>query len=280
MSGTSTVLPLSANLKWLFTEWAFEERFAVAAAAGFTAVEYASPYEYSIARLRDLLRESGLRQILINSPAYAGIGNSAGIACHPDKVAIFREGFYKALEYANGLSCPFIHLTGGIQPVDYSREQALDVYVENLAWAAQLAAESGRKVLIEAINQRDAPGFILQTLEQAITLISATGSQGVGLLFDVYHCQVQQGDITTRLAQCLPWINHIQIADAPLRNEPGRGEIAWQFVLQQIEALGYKGHIGCEYRPAISTLEGLRWSHLYGEVQQLKTSAPETTEKP
>lgn len=269
MSEASTVLALSANLKWLFTEWPFEERFAVAAAAGFTAVEYASPYEYCAARLQALLRESGLRQILINSPGYAGVGNGSGIACHPDKVTLFREGIHRALEYANQLSCPFIHLLGGIQPAGCSRENALEVYTENVEWAAQLAAQSGRKVLIEAINQRDAPGFILQTLEQAITLISALGGKGVGLLFDVYHCQVQQGDITTHLARCLPWIDHIQVADVPLRNEPGTGEIAWSFVLKQIETLGYKGHIGCEYRPAVSSLEGLKWSHRYAQVQQL-----------
>ncbi|MGI4840601.1 MAG: hydroxypyruvate isomerase family protein [Janthinobacterium lividum] len=263
------MLPLSANLKWLFTEWAFEERFAAAAAAGFTAVEYASPYEYSTARLRALLQESGLRQVLINSPSYAGAGHGSGIACHPDKIGLFREGFENALQYANDLSCPFIHLLGGIKPADCSREHALDIYAENVAWAAHLAARSGRKVLIEAINQRDAPGFILHTLEQAVTLISAIGDKGLGLLFDVYHCQVQQGDITTHLTRCLPWIDHIQIADVPLRNEPGTGEIAWQFLLRHIETLGYRGHIGCEYRPAVSTLEGLKWSHLYGEVQGL-----------
>jgi hydroxypyruvate isomerase len=128
-----------------------------------------------------------------------------------------------------------------------------------VAWAADLASPAGVRLVLESINQRDVPGFFLRTQEEGAAVIEAVGGDRVGLQFDIYHCQVAQGDVTRRLESLMPIVGHIQIADAPDRNEPGTGEIAWDYVFRRIDELGYAGWIGCEYRPATDTVSGLSW---------------------
>jgi hydroxypyruvate isomerase len=253
-------LRFDANLNWLFTEVAFEKRFEQAAQAGFRAVEYPAPYGYSPAVLNKYLRDAGLRQVLINSPAGpVGSPDHHGSACIPDLTATFRDGLLRALEYATGLDTTVIHVMGGVRPDDVSRDAAFATYVTNIAWAAGQAEGTGVTLVLEAINQRDAPGFVLQSIDQAAAVVRAVASRHVGLLFDVYHCQVGQGDLTTRLRELLPLTAHIQVADPPARTEPGTGEIAWEHIFAEIGAAGYAGWIGCEYRPAAGTAEGLGW---------------------
>ena len=255
---------LCANLKWLFTELPFLERFDAAAKAGFTAVEYASPYEFSAEDLRSRLNACDLKQILFNTPpGDPAVGGGSGLACVPGRQEIFREGFKRALEYAAALDCALVHVMAGIQPADANYDTAAAVYVANLAWAAEAAAGSGVKLVLEAINQRDVPGFFLRTQEQGASMIEAIGRDRVGLQFDIYHCQVAQGDITRRMEKLMPVIAHIQLADAPGRNEPGTGEIAWDYVFRRIDELDYRGWVGCEYRPLGETAPGLEWRKRY-----------------
>jgi hydroxypyruvate isomerase len=246
-------LRFDANLGFLFTEVPFEQRFERAAAAGFAAVEYPSPYEHAPETLRKWLDDAGLEQILINAPG------GYGTACQPVRRAEFRDGVRQALDYAGTLGARVIHVPAGIRPPEVSRDHAFAQYVANIGWAASLAEESGVTLTLEAINQRDAPGFILESVEQAADVVRALRPLPVGLQFDVYHCQVSQGDLATRLRALLPLIAHIQIADAPGRHEPGTGEIGWPFLFGLIRSLSYEGWIGCEYRPLGDTLEGLSW---------------------
>jgi hydroxypyruvate isomerase len=256
---------LCANLKWLFTEKAFLERFEAAARSGFNAVEYASPYEYPAADLRARLQDCGLEQVLINTPAGdRADGGGSGFACVPGRQAKFRDGLKQALEYATALDCGLVHVMAGIQPSEVSYDAAAAVYAANLIWAAEAAKGSGVKLVLESINQRDVPCFFLRTQEQGAALVDAIGSDRVGLQFDIYHCQVAQGDITRRMEKLMPLIAHLQLADSPGRNEPGTGEIAWEYVFKRIDELNYRGWIGCEYRPLGETAAGLAWRKRYG----------------
>ena len=244
-----------ANLKWLFNEVPFLDRFDAAARVGFRAVEYASPYEYPAPEIRARLRACDLRQVLFNTPA----GGGSGMACISSRRGEFRDGVRRALDYAAELDCGLVHVMAGIAPPELDRDAATASYVANVAWAADLAAPAGVKLVLEPINQRDVPGFHLRTQEEGAAVIEAIGRDRVGLQFDVYHCQVAQGDLTRRMATLMPVIAHMQIADAPGRNEPGTGEIAWDFVLRRIDELGYAGWVGCEYRPMTETVAGLDW---------------------
>ncbi|HTV90338.1 MAG TPA: 2-oxo-tetronate isomerase [Stellaceae bacterium] len=253
-----------ANLGFLFPDLPFLERFAAAADAGFTAVEYASPYEYTAAELRARLADNGLEQVLINSPAGDRARGERGFACLPGRQGDFRDGVSLALDYAVALRGRLVHVMAGVPPADLPYEAALALYAQNLAWAGEKALAVGVKLTIEPLNPRDAPGYLLKTQEQGAAIVEAIGRDRIGLQFDLYHCQTAQGDVTTRLAALMPLIAHMQLADVPGRHEPGSGEIGWDFVFRRIDELGYAGWIGCEYAPAGDTVEGLSWRRRYG----------------
>ncbi|GAA2264156.1 hydroxypyruvate isomerase family protein [Glycomyces scopariae] len=257
-------LRFDANLKWLFTEHAFEDRFAAAANAGFTAVEYPSPYEYEPARLARLLADNGLEQILVNTPmGPAGSPTRQGLACLPDAVGEYRDGVLRGLEYATALGAPFLHVVGGIVPDGVTRDRAFARYTANIAWAADQAAGTGVRLLLEAQNKRDAPGFVLETQDQAAAVVEAVGPDRAGLLLDFYHAQIDEGDLIRTYQRLQHLVLHLQIADPPSRHEPGTGEIGWRALFSAIAESGYTGWIGCEYRPRNETVPGLAWMKEY-----------------
>ena len=254
----------SANLGFLFPDIPFLERFDAAARAGFAAVEYASPYDHPAPELRARLKAVGLTQVLINSPAGNRAAGERGMACLPGRETAFRDGVGQALDYAVALDCKLVHVMAGVPPEDVAWDTAAALYAANLAWAAEKALAAGVRLVIEPLNPRDAPGYLLRTQEQGAAIVAAIGHDRLGLQFDIYHCQTAQGDVTTRLAALLPAIDHMQLADVPGRHEPGTGEIGWEFVFRRIDELDYAGWIGCEYTPIGDTVAGLAWRQRYG----------------
>jgi hydroxypyruvate isomerase len=255
---------LCANLGFLFSDIPFLDRFAAAAGAGFAGVEFASPYEYRSAELRACLHDNGLTQVLINSPAGNRAAGERGFACLPGRQDTFRDGVEQALDYAVAMGCKLVHVMAGVPPAGLAYDTTLALYVANLAWAGERALAAGVKLVIEPLNPRDAPGYLLSTQEQGAAIVAALGRDRIGLQFDIYHCQSAQGDVTTRLAKLMPVIDHMQLADVPGRHEPGTGEIGWEFVFRRIDELGYGGWIGCEYQPMGDTAAGLSWRRRYG----------------
>jgi hydroxypyruvate isomerase len=253
-----------ANLGFLFPDIPFLERFEAASRAGFTGVEYASPYEYPAAELRSRLNANGLTQVLINSPAGNRAAGERGFACLPGRERIFRDGIEQALDYAVALGCQRVHVMAGVPPTDVAHDTAAALYAANLAWAGERGLAAGVKLVIEPLNPRDAPGYLLRTQEQGAAIAAAIGRDRLGLQFDIYHCQIAQGDVTTRLAALIGAIDHMQLADVPGRHEPGTGEIGWDYVFRRIDDLGYAGWIGCEYTPLGDTAAGLAWRQRYG----------------
>jgi hydroxypyruvate isomerase len=255
---------LAANLSMMFNEVPFLERFAAARKARFDAVEFLFPYEHPSGELRKRLDGEGLTQALFNMPPGDWSKGERGIASLPGRQAEFRDGVKQALDYAGALGCELLHCMAGIVPAGVSPVTAASVYAANLAWAAEQAQAVGVRLVIEPINHRDMPGYFLHTEAQGAAVVEAIGRERLGLQFDVYHCQITEGDITKRMEQFMPVIGHIQIADVPARNEPGTGEIGWKFVFRRMDELGYGGWVGCEYRPAGDTVAGLRWREEFG----------------
>lgn len=259
------MLKFSANLKWLFTEAKLLDRFDEAARAGFTAVEYPTPYEQPIATLVTRLHDCGLRMVLINTPAGdKARGEQSGLACLPDRRAAFRADLLQGLDYATGLGCPLLHLQAGILPNGISRDRGWATYMANVVWAAEQASSAGIRLVLEPINQIDIPGFLLRTQEEAAAVIEAVGPDRVGLQFDIYHCQVEQGSVSRRLQALMPIIDHVQVADSPGRHEPGTGELDWTHMFDTLRRLEYAGWIGCEYTPLGETAAGLEWRERFG----------------
>ena len=254
----------AANLSMMFNEVAFLDRFTAARAAGFEGVEFLFPYDCPATDLRSRLSGEGLTQVLFNMPPGDWTNGERGLACVPGRQVEFREAVKKALDYAAALECRQVHCMAGILPAGVSTTTATAVYAANLAWASEQAKPAGVRLVIEPINHRDMPGYFLNTEAQGAAVVEAIGRDRVGLQFDVYHCQTTEGDITKRMEQFLPVIAHMQIADVPARNEPGTGEIGWRFVFRRMDELGYRGWVGCEYRPAGDTVAGLKWRQEFG----------------
>ena len=250
---------LCANLSMMFNEVPFLDRFEAAAKAGFAGVEFLFPYDHMAAEIHARLDAAGLQQVLFNAPPGDWAAGERGTATLPGRQQEFRDGILRALDYAGALGNTMVHVMAGIPPKDLRPGVAAALYVSNLTWAAEQAAPRGITLIIEPINHRDMPGFFLNTMAQGAAVVEALGRNKLGLQFDVYHCQVTEGDITKRMAALMPLIAHMQIADVPARNEPGTGEIGWSFVFGEMDRLGYAGWVGCEYRPAGDTVAGLVW---------------------
>ncbi|WP_043364543.1 2-oxo-tetronate isomerase [Belnapia sp. F-4-1] len=250
----------AANLSMMFNEVPFLDRFARARAAGFEAVEFLFPYDFPAAEIATRLKDSGLSQVLFNAPPGDWATGERGQAALPGRQAEFREGVKRALDYAAALACPRLHLMAGLTPAGAARDTLLSVYAANLAWAAEECGKAGVLPVIEPINHRDIPGFFLNTTDEAAAIIAAVGGPSkLGLQFDLYHCQITEGDLVKTAERQMPLIAHMQVADNPGRNEPGTGEVNWPFVFQAIDQLGFRGWIGCEYRPKGETEAGLGW---------------------
>lgn len=249
----------AANLTMLFTERPFMERFAAAKATGFDAVEYLFPYAYPAQDLAQALKTHGLQQVLHNLPAGNWDAGDRGIACHPDRVAEFRDGVGQAMGYATALGCPQVNCLAGKLPADIDPAEARSTLVANLQYAAARLQQANIRLLVEPINTFDIPGFFLSRTDQALAVLDDVGSDNLFLQYDIYHAQRMEGELGNTLAKHLARIGHIQLADNPGRNEPGTGEINYAWLFQHIDALGYTGWIGCEYKPAARTEAGLGW---------------------
>jgi len=249
----------AANLTMLFNEVPFLDRFERAAKAGFKAVEFLFPYPFPAAEIKSRLQANGLQLVLHNLPAGNWDGGERGIACLPDRVGEFRDGVGKAIEYATALKCPLVNCLAGIVPAGVEQTKLRDTFVGNIKYAANELKKHDIKLLIEPINTIDIPGFFLNKTAQALQIIADVRSSNLFVQYDIYHMQVMEGDIARTLQKNLARIAHVQLADNPGRNEPGTGEINYPFLFRHLDAIGYRGWIGCEYKPRTTTVEGLGW---------------------
>lgn len=268
----------SANLSLLFADLPFLDRFDAAARAGFQAVEFQFPYDFAVADIKARLNDTGLALVLHNLPAGDWAAGERGLACHPDRVAEFQHGVLKALEVAAVLGTPQLNVLAGLLPTGVAQADARRTLVANLRYAASLMGDNGIRLLMEPINTRDMPGFFVNRTEQALDILDEVGSANLLLQYDIYHAQRMEGELGATLAAHLSRIGHIQLADNPGRHEPGTGEINFHYLFRHLDDLGYRGHVGCEYRPRDAgpggTLAGLGWVAAHG--QRLSPDAAQT----
>lgn len=254
---------LAANLTMMYTEHPFLDRYAAAARDGFSGVEFLFPYEFAAAELKSRLEEHGLTQALFNAPPGDWAAGERGIASLPGREGEFERGFDQALEYAAALGNRSLHVMAGLIRPEQDRAAHREAYLKNLAAAARAAASAGITVVIEPINTRDIPGFFLNRQDEAQAVCAEVGAANLKVQFDIYHCQIVEGDIAMKLQRDMAGIGHIQIAGVPDRHEPDLGELNYPYLFERIDALGYAGWIGCEYRPKADTSAGLGWARPY-----------------
>lgn len=253
----------SANISMLFKESDFFDRFDRAAAAGFKGVEFLFPYEWDKEELAERLRRNGLELVLHNLPAGDWSAGERGLACLSGREGEFKDGVARAIEYARALNCPRLNCLAGIPPVTQPQQQTVGTLVSNVRYAAEETARHGIRLLVEALNARDVPGYYLNSTRQAVELLKAIDRSNVFIQYDIYHMQVMEGDLTRTISEHLQMIEHIQLADVPGRHEPGTGEINFPNLFKAIDDMGYRGWLGCEYVPSQSTEQSLRWLRDY-----------------
>ena len=253
----------AANLSTMFNELPFLDRFEAAAKAGFTAVEFLFPYEHTPVAIAAKLKLHALENVLFNMPPGDWTAGERGLASVPGREEEFRAGVAEALRYARAFGTRRLHAMAGLLLPDMepARQRAKQhaTYVANLRYAAAAAAKHGITVLIEPINTRDMPGYFLNTQADAHAIRDEVAAANLKVQMDLYHVQITEGDLTMKLRKYLPDVGHVQIAGVPERNEPDTGEINYPYLFGLIDELGYEGWVGCEYRPARGTVDGLGW---------------------
>ncbi|GAA0785528.1 hydroxypyruvate isomerase [Marinobacterium sediminicola] len=253
------MLKFAANLSLLFTEYPLIQRFGAARAAGFDAVEVQFPYTLTPEAVRKELQDHALKMVLINLPAGNWEAGDRGLACLPGREDEFAESVDLAIEWAKTLGVERLNCLAGVPPENVPAERVSATLAHNLKLAAQRCEGAGIELMIEAINNRDVPGFYLHHSHQVLDLIRKLELPATSLQYDVYHMQMMEGNLISTLQQNADKIGHIQIADVPGRHEPGTGEINFTNLFKALESQEYKGYISLEYIPRCKTEAGLGW---------------------
>lgn len=250
----------AANVSFLFQEHPLERRFAAAARAGFGGVEVLFPYDTPPEALAALARQAGVALLQFNLPPGDWAAGERGLAALPGREAEFERSVEIGLDYARRSGVRQVHVMAGCSAPG-AAEARLETYCRNLGHAARRFAPDGVTVQIEPINPRDIPGYFLTRGAVALDVLQRVGAENLKIQLDLYHRQIVEGDLTRFLTEHIARISHIQIAGVPERGEPDRGEVNYPAIFALLDALGYAGWVGCEYRPQGDTEAGLGWMH-------------------
>ena len=254
---------INSNLFFMFQEYEMLDRYDAAAKSGFKGVEIQYPYEAPIEAIQERLERNGLKHVIINLQGDDPDTGRDNIPLRPDRKDLFKERLAKTVEYAKGLDCIGVNTWIGTKEPELSDEEMWETLVENQRLAAEELGKVGIKALLEAINTVDKPGFFIHNTTQAKKLMESIKHPNIGILYDAYHMQIMEGNLASTIKDNLPNIWHIQIGDNPGRHEPGTGEINYDFLLPYLDEIGYTGWVGCEYKPAGRTEDGLGWMRKY-----------------
>jgi 2-dehydrotetronate isomerase len=254
----------AANLSMIFQDLSFLDRFDAAARAGFQGIEFLFPYDHPPEAIAERLERNGLSLTLFNTVPGDWAGGERGLAALPGHEQEFRDGVDHAIACAKATKCPLLHTMAGLWPEGRDKTEGERVYIDNLRWAADRVAAAGLTAVIEPINTRDIPGYFLNYTAQAMRIIERVRRPNLKLQLDLYHVQIMEGDLATRVRALAGAYPHVQIAGNPGRHEPDVGEINYPYLFDLLDEIGYHGWIGCEYRPKGDTSAGLGWARKYG----------------
>ena len=248
-------MKFSANLGFLWNDRPLPDAIHAAKAAGFDAVECHWPYDIPASEVLTALSETGLKMLGLNTRRGNVIAGENGLSAVVGREVEARANIDEAIAYAAAIKAKNIHVMAGLS----AGNQAHTTFIKNLAYACENAGRYEIEILIEPLNKYDAPGYFLKFTDQAIEVIDEVGVKNLKLMFDCYHVQLMEGNLTHRLKKLLPHIGHIQFASVPDRGTPDHGEINYDYVFKVISELGYDHPIGAEYKPKCSTNQSLEW---------------------
>jgi hydroxypyruvate isomerase len=249
----------AANLSMLWQELDPYDRFRAAADAGFRHVEMLFPDQLDSDRLERTLSNLGLQMVLFDPAPGDWAAGERGLLCLPGREGEFLETVRQAVSLAGRLGTRRLNTLAGILPPNVPRDVGERVAAANLQASAPLVEAAGMKLLVEAINTVDMPGYFADTVDRAAQLVNAAESPAVRLQLDQYHVGMAGGDPLAALREYEALVEHVQIADVPGRHQPGTGTQPISAFLDELDRVGYSGFVGLEYRPLGSTEESLTW---------------------
>lgn len=247
----------AVNVSILFNEAPFLDRFGLAAAAGFSAVEFWWPRGEDLEAVVAAVRDAGVAVALMNFDAGDMAAGDRGLVGDPNRHQDFRDHVPVALEVAAALDCRRLNALLGHRSPGLPEAEQLELAAENLRFAGDRAA--GREVLVEAVNTIENGPYLISRTADAAALVRRVQRPNVRLQYDAYHMQRMEGNLAATLREHIGGIAHVQIADSPDRYEPGTGEINYRYLLALLDGLPYDGYVGLEYRARSSTDEALAW---------------------
>ncbi len=250
---------INANIQFMFNEYELLDRYDAAARAGFKGVEIQAPYSEPVDAIQERLERNGLEHVIINFPVADPDTGENNLPLLPDKVGLYQERAALGVKYASALGCVGVNTGVGPLPDGLDHETAYRTYIENLRFAADELGKVGVKALLEPINTKDQPGFLIHNSAQAMDALADADHPNAYLLYDFYHMQIMQGSLIETFDDLMPRIGHVQFADTPGRNEPGTGEVNYSFIFNKLDELGYQGWAGAEYHPSKRTEDTLDW---------------------
>lgn len=253
------MLKFAANLSMMYQEYDFLDRFKAAADDGFTAVEFLFPYDYPAQTLKAKLTENQLTLALFNTTAGNVAAGEWGLTALPNREADARAAIDDALDYAIALDCPTVHIMAGVVPPEADRNAYLQTFISNLEYASDRFAPHNITICLEALSPVVKPNYLLKSQLDTLQVVEQLNRANIKIQFDYFHAQIVDGNLTTLSQSLFDKIGHIQIASVPDRHEPDEGEIAYPYIFETLKTLGYRGYIGCEYKPRGRTTDGLVW---------------------
>jgi hydroxypyruvate isomerase len=250
-----SVSKFAANLGFLWSDHPLEKRIERAADAGFEAIELQWPYDVPAEVVGEICRNRNLSVVQLNSPRGDPSKAEAGTAALPGREVEFAASISDAVKYGRSVGAGAVHVMAGIVAnLDYG--ECTKTFIANVTAAARRFPET--RLLLEAVNRIDWPGYFLTSLEQVSGIIERINAPNVGMVFDAYHVARMGCDVFESVKENFAKIEHIQIASVPDRREPDHGDLDYAAFLKTVSELGYEGSIGLEYRPQADVETGLR----------------------
>jgi hydroxypyruvate isomerase len=234
----------AANLEMWWAHLPPVDRVGAAAAAGFRLAEIWFWPQWDIAALARACLREGVDITQIGGWDFEPRMHEAG---HRER---FREGIEAAVEVAGTLGAERINLNGPyLRPGEDPRDVRAGV-CEALASVVDLVEGTGITLMVEPMNVRvDHPGYSLPTSADVVAVCEAVASPALGINWDLYHLQISEGDLYGHLSDAIAHVAYVQVADHPGRHEPGTGEIAYRYLLGELDRIGYLGPVGLECTP-------------------------------